>query len=174
MNIVLLGYRGCGKSTLGKKLAEETWKDFIDTDQLVRARFGNKTIAEIWQQFGEAEFRRVETEVAREVMGRKDAVIALGGGTVMQSAAREAVKAGKDAVRVYLYCAAEELAKRIAADQATQADRPNLTNLGGGVAEVQAVLAQRDPVYREVADKVFDVTLLDRDSALRYFIKYCL
>ncbi|MBI1335510.1 MAG: AAA family ATPase [Phycisphaera sp.] len=174
MNIVLIGYRGSGKTTIGKLLAHELWKKFIDVDTEVRARFGNATIADIWATQGEPAFRVVEVQVTKELLTRKDHVIALGGGTVMQPEAREAIKSTPDTRRIYLACEPEELARRIAQDTQTANARPDLTKLGGGVEEIKAVLAQRDPVYREVADVVFDVTHIEPKAGLRHLISRCL
>ncbi len=174
MNIILFGYRGSGKSTIGRKLANQLWKEFVDTDVLTCQRFGDASIAAIWEEHGEPAFRAAEVEVTREVVQRDEHVIALGGGTLMQPEAREAVKAAGNATRIYLYCQTPELHKRIAADGASSASRPNLTALGGGLEEIEAVVAERDPVYREVADKVFDVTHLNPEDAVRYIIQRCL
>lgn len=173
MNIVLIGYRGSGKTTLGKLIADDTWKDFIDTDEAIRKAFGNATIADIWAEHGEAAFRAKEVEVVRDAMQKSDHVIALGGGSLMQAGAREAVE-NADALRVYLYCEPEVLLQRIEGDKDTADSRPNLTEQGGGLDEIKAVLAEREPVYRAVADKEFDVTHLDESNVLRYFIKYCM
>ena len=174
MNIVLLGYRGSGKTTVGKKLAMQLWKDFVDTDDLVRKRFNGASIADIWQQHGEPAFREAECAVVAELMEKPDQVIALGGGSVMQPAAREAIEQATDAVRIYLQCDPPVLLQRLEADAATRADRPSLTNGGDTLSEIETVLAERDPVYRAVADHVLDVTRLQPDDAARHLIHRCL
>lgn len=174
MNVILIGYRGSGKTTLGRKLADQVWKDFVDTDAEVCKRFGAKTIRQIWEEHGEAAFRETESEVAAEVLQRDEQVVALGGGTLMRDAGRRAVEGAENAVRIYLKCKPEVLLERIQGDERTRAERPNLTGLGGGLEEVRAVLAEREPVYEAVADKVFDVTLLNPEDALGYLIRRCL
>jgi shikimate kinase len=173
-NIILIGYRGSGKTSLGKKLADQLWKTFADVDQETCKRFGNPSIADIWEKHGEPEWRRVEVEVTRDLCAKRDMVIALGGGTLMQPGARDAVKNASDTARLYLKCDPEELYRRISQDKQSAATRPNLTKLGGGVEEIRAVLAEREPVYESVADKVFDVTHTDLESALRHIIQRCL
>lgn len=173
MNIILLGYRGSGKTSMGRLLADQLWKDFVDLDDEIVRRFDGLSIAEIWQQFGEPAFREKEVEAARDICSRDDLVIALGGGTVMQPGAREAVEQS-DARRIYLYCEPQVLCSRIQGDEATAANRPSLTEQDGGIKEIEAVLAERDPVYREVADVVFDVTHLNIDDGVRYLIDRCL
>jgi shikimate kinase len=174
MNIILFGYRGSGKTTVGKLLADQLWKTFADVDGECCKRLGDDSIAHIWQVQGEPVWRKTEIEVTREFCAGDELVIALGGGTLMQPEARTAVERAPQAVRIYLYCQPEELARRVAGDTRSAQTRPVLTNLGGGLEEIQAMLAQRDPVYRAVADKVFDVTHVTAADAVRHLIARCL
>ena len=80
-NIVLIGMPGCGKSTIGKIIAEKTGKTFVDADEAIVASAG-MTIPEIFSNSGEEEFRRIETEVLKELGMRSGLVIATGGGCV--------------------------------------------------------------------------------------------
>ena len=195
MNILLLGYRGSGKSTLGKLVAAQTWKDFVDLDPRVTAKFDGRSIADIWQHEGEAAFRAAEVQTLAELLENDDQVIALGGGTVMQPAAAALVAELTDARRVYLHCKPEVLAQRIAADPASAANRPALLGdaergggavggaeqtgergAGGGhaadLAEITAVLADREPTYRRLADVVFDVTHVTPADAAAYLVRH--
>ena len=171
MNVILLGYRGSGKTSSGKKLANELWKDFVDLDDKVRACFDNQKIADIWQTHGEQAFRDAEAASVRELLESADnLLIALGGGTLTTDAGRAAVESAQNATRIYLACDADVLAKRIAGDAATAAERPSLTGDSDPAAEVVKVLKERDPVYREVADIVFDVTHCSIEEAVRHLI----
>jgi len=172
MNVILVGYRGSGKSELGRRLAEHLWLDFADTDDEICRRFDGRTIAEIWQVFGEPAFRETEVAVARELCARDGLVIALGGGTVMQPRAREAIAAAENTKRIYLACEADELNRRIQGDTATTVHRPNLTQHGGGVEEIQSLLTERDPIYRELADSVLEVTYTDLDQATDQLLRF--
>ncbi|MGB1124846.1 MAG: shikimate kinase [Phycisphaeraceae bacterium] len=170
MNIVLLGYRGSGKTSIGKQLANELWKDFVDLDDATRKKFGGLTIAEIWEQQGEEAFRKAESDAAAELLAKDDQVIALGGGTLTTEAGKAAVLSAENATRIYLSCSPDVLAGRIAGDATTASERPSLTGDTDPSAEVEQVLAQRDPVYREVADIVFDVSFCSIEEAVRHLI----
>ena len=174
MNIILMGYRGCGKTTIGRKLAAQLWKEFVDVDVVCCKRFGNDSIAAIWEEHGEPAWRETEIEVVRELLAKDDHVIGLGSGTPMQPAAREAIAAADHARRIYLKCEVEQLARRIQADHRSAATRPALTAHGGSIDEIREVLAEREPVYEQLADCVFDVTHLDLPDAVRHVIKRCL
>ncbi|XAL99146.1 shikimate kinase [Phycisphaeraceae bacterium D3-23] len=175
MNIILFGYRGCGKTTVGKLLANKLWKDFVDTDDLVRQRFDGQDIATIWQQHGEHAFRQAEVEVTAHVLALDNHVVALGGGTLMQPAARESVADAADIKRIYLSCSPTTLLQRINADAGTDDQRPSLTGAGSatdaGLAEIERVLAERDPVYRAAADAVFDVTFCTPEQVASHLVK---
>lgn len=174
MNVILIGYRGCGKSTLGVMLADQIWKDFIDVDLLTCKKFNQDSIQQIWQEHGEAKWREAESDATEQACGKSDVVIALGGGALMQPRARRAVEDAQDTVRIYLRCEPAELYSRIKADPNSSQTRPNLTEHEGGFVEVQRVLREREPVYRSVADKEFDVTHVEPTSAVRYLIDRCL
>ena len=82
-NIILIGMPGCGKSTIGKKLAKELGKEFIDADEALEAHFG-RPITDIIPQDGEAAFRAMETEILQILGKRSGLIIATGGGCVTQ------------------------------------------------------------------------------------------
>ncbi|MEO1237913.1 MAG: shikimate kinase [Planctomycetota bacterium] len=175
MNIIFMGYRGSGKTSIGKKIAAQTWKEFVDVDAEVIKRFDGRSIADVWATEGQAAFRAAEVEVAIEVLSRTGHVVALGGGTVMQPEAAAAVRDAADAKRIYLACKPAVLAERLAADPSTAATRPPLTGGGGdgaSVEEITTVLAERDPVYRELADVVFDVTYVGLAEAVAYLARH--
>lgn len=81
-NIVLTGMPGCGKSTIGKILAESTGKSFIDTDNLITERYGHPS--EIINHFGEKYFRDKETEIIDSIKAETGKIIAVGGGAVLR------------------------------------------------------------------------------------------
>jgi shikimate kinase len=164
MSVVLIGYRGSGKTTVGRKLAQRMRIEFIDCDDLIVAKAG-KSIREIFAHDGEARFRELETQVLREVVARKDHVIGLGGGAVVREENRK-ILAGAGHSVLYLHCQPEELLRRIQNDPATSDNRPNLTSLGGGIEEIQTLLSQREPMYESAMTHKLDVTHLTPDEAV--------
>ncbi len=169
MSTILIGYRGSGKTTTGRKLADHLWQKFIDADDLVVAKAG-KTIAEIFAQDGEPKFRELEAQAVREASKLDEHVIALGGGAPLRDENRETIRSAGHRV-IYLRCEPEELLKRIQSDPNTAANRPNLTNLGGGEAEIRKVLTDREPIYRQMAHAELDVTNLTPDEAIVYIVR---
>jgi len=170
MNVILIGYRGSGKSSIGKKLANELWKDFVDLDQKILAHFDQSSIADIWKTHGESAFRETEQALCKQFCEKTDQVIALGGGTVMLPEARKAIEQS-DAKRIYLKCDPEVLERRISGDASNADNRPSLTGKGGSLEEIQQVLSEREPVYEAVADGTFDVTHCTIEQAIQYLTR---
>src|SRR5258706_1675062 len=167
MSIVLIGYRGSGKTTIGQKLADRLWQELIDTDKLIVKKAG-KSIKEIFEQDGEPRFRDLEAEVVKEVVQLQEVVISLGGGAVLREENRRAIKDAGHKV-IYLKCEPEELHRRIEADAATSLTRPNL--VGGGIEEIEQLLAQREPIYRSLMTGELDVTNLSPEEAMVYIVR---
>ena len=117
MNVILIGYRGCGKTTLGKLLASQLWKTYADVDVVTCQRFNNPSISDIWEKFGEPAWREKEVQVTRELVAKTDMVIGLGGGTLMQPGARQAIENAPDTKRIYLKCDPQILFDRITSDK---------------------------------------------------------
>jgi shikimate kinase len=144
MNIVLIGYRCTGKTTIGGLLAARLGWPLVDTDTLIQERAG-KSIKEIVAAGGWPEFRRLEREAVTQVAASDCQVISAGGGAVLDEANRGALrKAGRV---VLLTASAETIWQRMKADPKTLAERPNLTD-AGGLSEVRKVLADRQAAYQ--------------------------
>jgi shikimate kinase len=169
MSIVLIGYRGSGKTTVGRLLGQKLGKPFVDADELIVARTG-KTIAEIFANGGEQAFRDLESKVVAEIAGHADHVIALGGGALGREKNRDAIKAARHMI-VYLRCVPEELLRRIEADRETAKTRPALTPLGGSVEEIRQLLASREPIWLEMTTHQLDVTRLSPEQATLELMK---
>lgn len=156
MTVVLLGYRGSGKTSVGRELALRLGIECVDTDDLIVLRAG-MTIREIFERRGEPHFRDLEAGVLDDALRwLGDRVIATGGGIVLRERNRSLLERS-GAHRVYLRGDPELLHERISGDAATTASRPALTNLGGSVEEVRQLLAQREPLYRAVMTAEIDI-----------------
>lgn len=167
MNIILVGYRGSGKTTVGRLLAERLRLGFADADEWIVRRAG-KSIADIFRDGGETEFRELETNVLKELLAGDGQVLALGGGVVIRDENRAMMTANAQNRIFYLHCDAAELHRRIVADVKTAANRPALTHLGGSEAEIAHLLTVRLPLYRQIMTAEIDVTrLLPSDAAER-------
>ena len=148
--IALIGFRGCGKSAVGQRLAQWLQWDFVDTDLLVQET-AQRTIREIFETDGEREFRKLEAETLEHVLNRRRCVVAAGGGAVLARRNRKALRS--TGVCVWLTAPPEELRKRIAADDKTTDERPSLTGQST-LDEIESVLETRLPVYEATADLV--------------------
>lgn len=144
--IFLIGYRGSGKTTLGRRLAEVLEWSFVDADEELESRYGT-TIRDIFAAEGEPGFRDKEEAVLAELGQREDCVIATGGGVVLRPINRERLRSG---FRVWVTAEAETIWRRVSADPTTASRRPNLTV--GGLEEIAQLLAEREPLYRQCAD----------------------
>lgn len=147
-NIILVGYRGSGKTTIGRVLAARLGWAFADADDAVEAGAG-MSIADIFAAEAETGFRNREAAALAELCARTELVVATGGGAVLRAANRVLLKA--NGFVVWLTASPEAIWERLQADPATAARRPNLT-AAGGEAEVRVLLAAREPMYRGVAD----------------------
>lgn len=162
-NIVLVGFMGSGKSEVGRRLADRTARTFIDTDDEVEA--DGVSIPEIFASEGERGFRERERQVVGRAARSRGAVIATGGGAVLDPANVKALK--RNGVLVYLKAGAEELARRLGG----AAGRPLLAAEGGGLPRgaqlrdrIDRLLADRAPIYESVADHVIACDGLGTDE----------
>ncbi|MEE3650704.1 MULTISPECIES: shikimate kinase AroL [unclassified Brenneria] len=148
--IFMVGARGCGKTTVGNRLAQALGYDFVDTD-LFMQQSSQMTVADVVAQEGWHGFRQRESRALQDVTARRR-VVATGGGMVLSESNRRFMS-GKGSV-IYLHAPAELLARRLEASPQDH-QRPTLT--GRPIAEEMAdVLAAREALYREVAHHVID------------------
>jgi len=164
MSVYLVGYRGSGKTTIGRRLADRLWLSFADSDERVIKEAG-KSIREIFDSHGEAAFRDLEAKIVAELSQLSEHVIALGGGALLRDENREALMKAEHKI-VYLRCEPEELHRRIQADPQTAANRPHLSPLGGSVDEIKNLLVEREPLYRACMTAELDVTNLSPEEAV--------
>lgn len=137
-NIALCGMPSCGKSTIGKQMASERGRRFIDTDALIVERIG-MPIADFFKSHSESEFRDIESDVIREVASLQGCVIALGGGAVLRDENVHNLKMNSRIV--YIDRKLEELIPT--------SDRP----LSSDIESLTKLYNERLPIYRRVADE---------------------
>ena len=153
MNLILIGYRACGKTCVGKRVSGLLNLPFYDTDELIQQKTG-KTVREIVQEGGWPAFRKAEGAAVGEVARQDGVIIALGGGAVMEPGNVEVLK-GRGCF-VWLQAEEETLRKRMKGDGASTEQRPPL--MVPGLGDEKELLAKRSPVYRTLADLIIDTT----------------
>jgi shikimate kinase len=145
-NIFLVGPMGVGKSSIGRRLAARLEREFIDCDEELIRRTG-VDIDVIFDIEGEAGFRTRESKLLQELVAMRGVVLATGGGAILSRENRAALT--QNGTVVYLHASPELLAQRTARDR----KRP-LLQTGDRMTRIRELLAQREPLYLEVADCV--------------------
>lgn len=155
-NLILIGLRGSGKSTLGRAIALAHGRTFIDLDDVTPRLMGAASVGEAWSARGEAAFRAAEALALDEVLRQKGAVIALGGGTPTAPGCAEMLLAKRragDLVIAYLRASPDELRLRLGGK--IDASRPSLTGKDP-LAEIDDVFGARDPLYQQLATRMIE------------------
>lgn len=156
-NIILIGMRGGGKSTVARLLSQKLGRKFADLDEMIEKREGI-AIPEIVEKYGWSYFRDRESEIVKKAAKQKNMIISTGGGVINRPENIAALK--QRGVLVFLSAPADVLARRIEGDQG----RPRLTEAASTLHEVEAVLAERKKLYEAVADIVIDCTNLSPEE----------
>ena len=163
MNIILSGFMGCGKTTIGKIIAQKLNLDFIDTDKLIEEREGRR-IREIFDTDGEGYFRDKEHEICAELSREDNKVIATGGGALTFDRNKEVLS--KNGRVIFIDVDLDTIIKRIGNDSR----RPLLNS------ETRALFDRRNPIYKKNCD--FTITVRGDISAqeianniIKYYIK---
>jgi shikimate kinase len=146
-NLVLIGYRGTGKSTVGKRLARELGRRLISTDAEVVKR-AKLSVPEIVKQFGWEYFRDLESTVCRDVAAQDGLIIDTGGGAILRAENVDALR--HSGTLVWLTATVETITRRIGGD--TQ--RPSLTGTKSFTDEIRDVLTERIPKYQAAAHHI--------------------
>ncbi len=147
-NLFLIGPMGAGKTTIGRRVAARLGLPFFDLDQIIEQQSGVR-VALIFEMEGEAGFRRRESTALAEYAARDGIVLATGGGAVLAEANRRLLH--ERGYVVLLQTSVEQQLRRLANDR----KRPLLA-APDRRARLEALAAQRDPIYRELADLIFD------------------
>ncbi|TFH88394.1 shikimate kinase AroK [Billgrantia azerbaijanica] len=145
-NLILVGPMGAGKSTIGRLLAAELSREFLDSDHEIQARCG-ADIPWIFDVEGEAGFRQREAQMIEEITALEGVVIATGGGAVLREENRRRLR--ERGTVIYLFTTVEQQLKRVAKDR----NRP-LLQRPDREAVLHEMFKLRDPLYRATADIV--------------------
>ncbi|MBW1952443.1 MAG: shikimate kinase [Deltaproteobacteria bacterium] len=166
-NIVLIGYRASGKTTVGQQVAQSLKRVFVDLDQVLEQEAG-ETIAELVAREGWPEFRRREKALVARYAEQSGLVMATGGGVVTD--AENIARLKKNGLIIWLDAEPKIIQARLAQDQAEVASRPALTG-GQTIYEVEEVLATRQPLYQAAADVIISTSQLSIDQVADQIIE---
>ena len=169
-NIILVGFMGTGKTSVGKELAERLGREFVDLDDVIEKRAGT-TINEIFKDKGEAHFRELEKAVVREYSHKNKLVISAGGGAVKFDENIANLK--RSGIMICLKASVDEILNRVKHD----AHRP-LLNVCDPKERARQLLKEREPLYakadysvdtnglsvKETADKVLELIRHEDDK----------
>lgn len=141
-NIVLTGFMGTGKTTIGRLIADQTAREFLDTDELIVAKTG-RLIADIFTIDGEAVFRQMEREIARELAGQENLVVATGGRLMIDPL--NALLLGQNSITICLIAEPNEILDRLTTDTR----RRPLLEVPDPALRVKKLLEERSEAYSQ-------------------------
>ena len=163
-NIILCGFMGCGKSTIGKAISKKIKYEFIDSDEFIE-KHEKMTIPEIFEKFGEDYFRNKETDSISKISKLDHCVVSLGGGAVLN---KENAKVLKTSGKLFfLNISAQEVYNRLKNDTS----RP-LLQTDDKLTAISSLLSKRLPIYNEVADVIIDVDGKTVDEISEEILKF--
>lgn len=147
-NIILCGFMGCGKSTIGRKLSARTDMPFVDLDRYIEEK-ENMTVKEIFEKYGEEKFRELESEACVELAEKSGLIIAAGGGTLTFQKNIDTLK--KSGRIIYIDVKYEMLCERLKRDK-----RRPLLQVEDRNAVIKELLEKRAPIYKKAASIYVD------------------
>ncbi len=150
-NIILIGFMGCGKTSIGRRIASNFDFDFVDTDIAIQELSG-LSINEIFRKYGEDYFRKLERNYCKLSALSKGYVIATGGGIIKNEINVDNLKI--NGVVVYLKCSPEKIYNNIKNDTS----RPLLNGAKDKYALICQMLKEREPLYKKYADVTIDIS----------------
>jgi len=158
-NVVLIGFMGVGKTTVGEALASRLKKRFARTDDLI-VELAKKPIPQIFREDGESRFRELEMEVVRQVSEEDNSVIDCGGGVVLNRVNIERLR--KKSTIVLLTASPEKILRRLKKDESK---RP-LLSVPNQLERIKELLIAREAFYKESADFEVDTSYLDKNEVV--------
>ena len=166
MNIVLIGFRGTGKSTVGRLLAKRLERVFIDSDKYIEDSTG-KTIKSIFEEDGEEGFRQIEADTITELSKADNKVISAGGGVVLREGNVNNLK--DNGFLILLEATPEIIHNRIAQDKNTTQQRPSLTDKKP-LDEIKHLIEQREHAYKNAADYTINTSSVSCEDIVNEII----
>ena len=165
MNLILFGFKYCGKTTLGKATAEKLGRPFIDTDRLIEERYARETkqhstFREIYRALGKEGFRSLESAVLQELIGVQDSIIALGGGLILEPA--NAAFLAKLGTLVYLKGSKETLKERT-----LSRELPAYLDPRDPEGSFEQLYKERHPKYEEILAISLDLESKTQDQIVQ-------
>ncbi len=164
MNLILFGFKGCGKTHFGKKLAQEMHRPFIDTDSLIEEFYAEQkgeriSAREIYRKMGKEGFRALESEAILSLEKVKDSIIALGGGAVLDPSNVEFLK--KLGALVYLEASPEILKERVMREE-----MPAFLDEKDPSRAFIEMIHERKPLYESIPARRVNTENLDEAGVL--------
>ncbi len=166
-NLVLIGGRACGKTSVGKALAQALQRPFVDLDEVLVAEAGC-SIAELVATEGWPGFRRREKALVERYARFPGQVLAPGGGVVLDPENVQMLR--ENGLIIWLTADSATLGQRLRQDLASQESRPSLTG-ADPVVEMERVLTEREPLYRAAAHLVVDTTGLTVPEVVKQILE---
>ncbi len=163
-NIILIGAMGAGKSTVGRRLAKRLKIKFYDSDKVIEEKTG-VDIPTVFEYEGEKGFRLREEKAIKELCQLENIVLATGGGAILSETTRELLSSSGTVF--YLQATVESLVKRTKDDS-----RRPLLNVADRSQTLQALLQQREPLYKKVADYVIKTDRHTTNWTVNQILKY--
>ena len=166
--IIFTGFRGTGKSAVGRKIAEQTGFIFFDTDDTLEEELGC-TVCDYVRRAGWPVFREKERRLLARLAGVRPAVIATGGGAIMHQAEWQSLR--QNSRVIWLRATAATIRQRLDQDCETATQRPSLTGCDP-LAEIESVLATREPLYRAGSDISIDTDGRTQDEIVALICEF--
>ncbi len=163
-NIVLIGMRGSGKTTIARQLSKKLKMECLDLDDIMAGRLALST-PEIVQKHGWEYFRDQESAIATEVATTNNTLVSTGGGVILKPQNVAALK--KNGIIIFLRASVDVMVRRLG----NTSDRPPLTNARSLKAEVTQVLKERQSLYEAAADMIIDTDTLKPQQVTRQIIE---
>lgn len=164
-NIILIGMRGAGKTTVANILANKLNIKIVDMDSEI-AKQNKMSIKEIIEKYGIEYFRNLETEYLKSLPQSEEIILSTGGGVILKEENRDLLK--KIGKVFYLYALPKTSYKRIGNDE----KRPILTKVNNMLADLENLFSQRKDIYEKTADYTVNTELLDAAQAANEILNY--